>query len=210
MTRKPTSMWGKIWHFLYEDDSLMSWIVNVILAFIIIKFIFYPGMGAILGTTHPVVAVVSGSMEHDGNFDAWWSQHADLYNRLNITKEEFKDYPFPNGFNKGDIMILKGQEVDEIKRGDIIVAYWPKRQAPIIHRVVHTTQDDANPVFVTKGDANAAIGPEEQDIRPPEIVGYAQTGKGSVAIGKIPFLGYLKIWATTIMRGAISLIQFIL
>ena len=62
----------KFWHFIWEEDSLLSWIVNIIIAFILIKFIVYPGLGYLLATTHPVVAVVSESMEHNSNFNAWW------------------------------------------------------------------------------------------------------------------------------------------
>ena len=54
----------KAWRFIWYEDSMASWLVNVILAFILIKFIVYPGLGFILSTSHPVVAVVSGSMEH--------------------------------------------------------------------------------------------------------------------------------------------------
>ena len=61
--------WKKIWYFIWEDNSIWSWIVNIILAFVLIKFIVYPGLGLILSTSHPVVAVVSESMEHNGNFD---------------------------------------------------------------------------------------------------------------------------------------------
>ena len=57
----------KAWHFIWEDDSVLSWLVNIILAFVLIKFIVYPGLGFILQTTHPVVAVVSESMEHGMN-----------------------------------------------------------------------------------------------------------------------------------------------
>ncbi|MFH1511314.1 MAG: signal peptidase I [Candidatus Woesearchaeota archaeon] len=54
----------KTWHFIWKDDSIWSWIVNVILAFVLIKYIVYPVLGFMLATSHPVVAVVSGSMEH--------------------------------------------------------------------------------------------------------------------------------------------------
>ena len=54
----------KIWRFIWEDDSIWSWIANVILAFILIKFVVYPVMGFALNTNYPVVAVVSSSMEH--------------------------------------------------------------------------------------------------------------------------------------------------
>ena len=54
----------KIWYFLWEDDSLISWVASVVFAFLLIKFIIFPGLGLILGTKFPIVAVVSGSMEH--------------------------------------------------------------------------------------------------------------------------------------------------
>ena len=54
----------KIWHFIWEEDSIWSWIANVIIAFVLIKFIVYPLMGFALSTNYPVVAVVSSSMEH--------------------------------------------------------------------------------------------------------------------------------------------------
>jgi len=54
----------KTWWFIWESDSIWSWIVNIILAFVIIKFLVYPGLGFAMQTSHPIVAVVSGSMEH--------------------------------------------------------------------------------------------------------------------------------------------------
>ena len=57
-------LWKKFWYFIWEDNSIWSWIVNVILAFLLIKFLVYPGLGIILGTDYPIVAVVSESMEH--------------------------------------------------------------------------------------------------------------------------------------------------
>ena len=58
-------MLKKIWRFVWENDSPLSWALNILIAFLLVKFIVYPGLGFILGTTHPVVAVVSGSMSHN-------------------------------------------------------------------------------------------------------------------------------------------------
>ena len=63
-SKKAKNTFKKVWHFIWEDNSIWSWIVNIILAFVIIKFIVYPGLGFALQTSHPIVAVVSGSMEH--------------------------------------------------------------------------------------------------------------------------------------------------
>jgi signal peptidase I len=62
--KTPKTTWQKIWYFIWDDDSVWSWLANVVIAFILIKYIVYPGLGLVFGTTHPVVAVVSGSMEH--------------------------------------------------------------------------------------------------------------------------------------------------
>ena len=95
------SILHKVWYFIWESDSIWSWIINIILAFIIIKFLVYPGLGFALGTSHPIVAVVSGSMEHDGSFDQWWQSSAscdlractqsEFYSEFDIIKEQFRD-----------------------------------------------------------------------------------------------------------------------
>jgi len=60
----------KIWHFIWHEDDIstskgfLSLLVNLALAFIIIKFLFYPAIGIALNTDFPIVAVLSESMEH--------------------------------------------------------------------------------------------------------------------------------------------------
>ncbi|MEM4711179.1 MAG: signal peptidase I [Candidatus Woesearchaeota archaeon] len=195
----------KIWHFLWKEDSLASWIVNIVLAFLLIKFIVYPGLGLILGTNLPVVAVISESMEHNGNFDTWWNSQAlcsdnplnmtrctqkEWYSMRGITEEEFKKFPFSNGFNKGDIMVLKGIDYENIKKGDVIV-FKSGMNYPIIHRVV-----EKNDVIQTKGDHNVAQiiskNLDERYITKDEIIGKAWF--------RIPLLGYIKIWFVDLLR----------
>lgn len=178
----------KIWDFIWNDDSLASWIVNIILAFILIKFIFYPGIGFLLSTTHPIVAVVSGSMEHDGSFDAWWTIHEDWYEKYNITKIDFDTFRFRNGFNTGDIMILIGSSPEKIKVGDTIV-FQSQKKEPIIHRVVKIWQEDNEYYYQTKGDHNIdSI--NDLMINEKKISESQRIGK---AIIRIPYLGYVKI-----------------
>jgi len=57
-----------IWNFLWNDNSLLSWIISLVIAFIIIKFIFFPILSLIFGSLMPLVVVESGSMHHSGNF----------------------------------------------------------------------------------------------------------------------------------------------
>ncbi len=180
----------KTWHFIWEDDSLLSWIVNIILAFILIKFIVYPGLGFILTTSHPVVAVVSGSMEHNGNFDNWWQSHEKYYKELDISKEDFIKYSFKNGFNKGDIMVLKGVSPEKLEIGNVIV-YTIGGKDPIIHRVVKKWYNDSY-YFQTKGDNVAIVQRFEQEINEKQVIGKA--------LFRIPYLGYIKIWFVELLK----------
>ena len=181
--------WKKVWYFIWEDNSIWSWIVNIVLAFILIKFIVYPGLGLFLHTTHPVVAVVSESMEHNNGFDDWWSKSGKWYIANGISKEDFGNFPLKNGFNKGDIMVLKGKKAENIEIGDVVV-FWSAKRDPIIHRVVKRWQENGFYYFQTKGDHNQdsirSPALDETRISEEQIVGNA--------VLKIPVLGYIKIW----------------
>lgn len=189
----------KIWHFIWEDNSIWSWIVNIILAFVLIKFIVYPGLGLILSTSHPVVAVVSESMEHNMEFDAWWEKNKDWYIENGVNKEYFETFSFKNGFNKGDIMVLIGKNAENIEVGDIIV-FKSSRKDPIIHRVVKKMDDDGI-YFQTKGDNNKdsikSSVLDETNLREDVIIGEA--------VLKVPLLGYIKIWFVDIIEIILSL-----
>ena len=181
--------WKKIWYFIWEDDSIWSWIVNIVLAFIIIKFIVYPGLGFLLQTSHPVVAVVSESMEHGNNFDEWWGKANNWYIENNINKQDFDSFPLKNGFDRGDIMVLKGKNPGDIKIGDVVV-FWSAKKDPIIHRVVKKWQQNNKFYFQTKGDHNS-VSIKSPDLDETEIPQDAVVGN---AILRIPLLGYVKIW----------------
>ena len=191
--------WKKVWYFIWEDDSIWSWIVNIALAFVLIKFIVYPGLGLILSTSHPVVAVVSESMKHNNNFDDWWSSAGGWYVSNSINKENFVSFPLKNGFDKGDIMVLKGKMPKDIKIGDIIV-FWSAKKDPIIHRVVKKWQENNIYYFQTKGD-NYKTNPmsikssflDETNVSEEQVVGNA--------VFRIPLLGYVKIWFVDIFNA---------
>ncbi|MBU1604290.1 MAG: signal peptidase I [Nanoarchaeota archaeon] len=197
MKHKPTTPLGKFWYFIWYEDSIWSWIANIILAFIIIKFIVYPVLGALFGTSFPVVAVVSNSMEHDSSFDNWWNSQSDFYQDFNISKDDFKSYSFKNGFNKGDIMILLGTEPEKITIGDVIVFEARNKTYPIIHRVVKIKIVDENLVFETKGDHNI------YQINAPELDETNVTLNSYIgrAVLRIPFIGYVKIWFVDILKA---------
>jgi signal peptidase I len=197
----------KTWQFIWKDESILSWIVNIILAFVLIKFLVYPGLGLLLGTNYPIVAVVSNSMEHrtdnnaicgmnvlnyKNNLDNYWKVCGSWYEDRNISKTKFSTWSFKNGFNTGDLMILFGKKPADIKAGDILVfmAQRPDIKAdPIIHRVVNKWNKNGTYYFTTKGDHNPTIINEtiinEASINSNRVIG--------VAAVRIPFVGYVKI-----------------
>ncbi len=190
---------GKIWKFIWNGKGVASFIVQIAIIFILIRFIVYPGLGLILGTSLPIVAVVSGSMEHNADFDSWWESsccsgpacpvrdaQGTLYRELNITKEQFKTFPLRNGFNKGDIIVLRSAK--ETDRGDIIVFSVAGQAEPVIHRVV--TQKETT--TKTKGDNNCISGSFEQAIKEEHIIGKA--------LFRIPYIGYVKLIFTDIVN----------
>lgn len=208
--KKKHSRAYKIWHFLWYEDSLLSWIVNIILAFIIIKFLLYPGIGMVMGTRLPVVAVISPSMEHHGSFDDWWNSltalcsngrcsQAEFYAEHNISLEDFKRFPLKNGFNKGDIIILVGVNPEKVKIGDVIV-FSANTNYPVIHRVIHIYHKDNKTFFVTKGDNNQAsietITLNEKRVSEDQLIGKA--------VFRIPLLGYVKIIFTDLIKLLVS------
>ncbi|MDD5253508.1 MAG: signal peptidase I [Candidatus Nanoarchaeia archaeon] len=182
----------KVWYFLWKDNSIWSWLVNLIIAFIIVKFVIYPVLGLIFGTGLPIVAVVSCSMEHSEikgdcalthqGFDVWWDKNKEWYLDKGITKEQFSDFIFKNGFNKGDIIFIF--RAKNLKVGDVIVYQTSMVYYPIIHRVVHVDP------YITKGDNNQVNDPKE--VSESQIIGKA--------VFKIPLLGWIKIWFVNIIQ----------
>jgi len=129
-------------------------------------FIIYFVMQFSLNTKTPMVVVVSGSME-------------------------------PN-LHKGDLLFLRGKDPASIKsgsaegkEGDIIVfdAHLPgwhnPPSEPIVHRVISKRFDNGW-FFLTKGDANTNH--DQVEVPDTSVLG--------VVVGKIPYIGWIKILLT--------------
>ncbi len=181
-----------------------GWFGTVIYLFLgfLIAYLFNFGLGYAFNTGTPVVAVYSCSMEHNTysnwwyycnsrpedvcgkdasgintqDFDQYWDLCGDWYMQRNITKEEFTSFPFHNGLEVGDMVLVAN--TGDVEVGDIIVFATSYRQVPIIHRVV---QDDP---LLTKGDNNGS---------PDNFGSVTVYGK---AIFRIPLLGWVKIMFT--------------
>jgi hypothetical protein len=168
--------WKKFWFLLWKDNSWKGWLFSIGFLFVFIKFIFFPGLSLITGTQLPLAIVESCSMYHDGNilgsYDAWWNRHDSKYQEFNIDKEQFKDFKFKKGFNKGDILFIVGTKPENIKIGDVII-FNGGTANPIIHRVIEIKQENGGYYFSTIGDNNNGQLSIEKDVPQTKIVGKA-------------------------------------
>lgn len=197
--KKEANKLKQFWNWLWNSESIWSYLVFLVLVYIFIKLIFFPILSLLMGTSLPLAIVESSSMDHRslndyGNYEIcgntfpdkesfnseeYWNICGKWYeNNTNITKEQFSKFRFENGFSKGDLMIIIGKDNPEI--GDVIV-FQTARAHPIIHRII-----SKSPTLETKGDHNPAQLPEETNISENQVIG--------VAVAKIPYIGWLKLF----------------
>ncbi len=169
------------------NAGIIIGIIALILMFfssLITKFIIFPLLGSMWNTSTPIAIMTSGSMSHDGNFDQWWSSQQELYSDLGISKDQFQKFSQSGGFDKGDILMIKGIDFDKLQVGDIIL--FESQRAPIPHRIVRKYEENGINYVETKGDHNVGSIPFEKKIKEDQIIGKIS--------GVIPNLGWVKIW----------------
>ncbi|MBI1971836.1 MAG: signal peptidase I [Candidatus Aenigmarchaeota archaeon] len=118
---------------------------------VFMAILIYHGLILLLGTSRPVIDVVSESMSPS--------------------------------INRGDLVIVKHAEPQDIKVGDVIVFDTLSQPLPVIHRLYKINDDGT---FQTLGDNNGGVQHDwEKQIESKDIVGRA--------VFVIPYLGWIKI-----------------
>jgi len=215
----------KTWKWIWHSDSIYSWIVALAIIFVVVKFIFFPTLSLIFGTSLPLAGVESSSMDHqivkddynrltlcqntysqqekkdkgDINFEKYWEICGNWYESKDISKEQFKEFSMQNGFKKGDVIIVWGRFTPKI--GDIIVFKANLESTaprPIIHRIVNINDDST---YQTKGDHNAKQLTSSNNIYNTDETHITQEQIIGKAVIKIPLLGWPKIWLTKFINA---------
>ncbi len=186
---KLKEVWKKFWFILWKDDSFKGWALSLLFIFIFIKFIFFPGLSLLTGTSLPLAIVESCSMYHQGNllsnFDNWWTKHESKYSQFNVEKQDFQDFIFKRGFNKGDILFVLGTKPEKLEVGDVII-FSANQKNPVIHRIINIKESNGKFTFSTIGDNNNAQIPFETSINQDQIVGRA-------VFKLAPYVGWVKL-----------------
>lgn len=127
------------------------------------------------GSSHPIVAVTTGSM-------------LPIYNGFQ-DNDGTDIYPF-----RGDILLVKKVPIESIEVGDVIVFNTTKVSDPVVHRVVAKWQHDGEYFFKTNGDNNLL--PDTWEDQEGSISGDKVYG---VVVFRIPHIGwFLLVVQTTI------------
>ena len=221
---KKTKEWiKKTWYFVWESDSVWSLLLDIVLAFVLIKFILYPGIGFIFSTTYPIVAVVSGSMEHmivEGerstpticgnsfekndyfvNFDEYW----DLCGAWYETEQTF--------FVDKTIKITKKefskfQFKNGFNKGDIIFIYGTNpKNLKIGDVIVFVTKSRNYPIIhriISIDDSGEQKLFFTKGDHNPSVGSLDKNIQEETILGKgvfrIPYLGWIKIWFVDLLN----------
>lgn len=166
----------RFWNFL-KEDSWPSFLVSLVIALVVIKFIIFPVLTLLTGTALPLVIVESCSMHHSANLETIMENK--IYSDYDLSFNQSADWKFQSGFNKGDIMIVVGPK--NIKVGDVII-FSAGQSNPIIHRVISV---DSKGRYTTKGDNNLGLLVFEKEISPEQVIGKA--------VFRLPAVGWVKL-----------------
>ncbi len=127
----------KAWKNEYVQTAVVIGIIAITV------FGFWIGSRAILNTSYPALAVVSGSMcvPYNGQCDGW-------------------SHPFSYTLHIGDLIIVQGTDPTNLNsdypNSDIIVFHKPgDTNELIVHRIVEEEERDGKIYFFTKGDGNS-------------------------------------------------------
>jgi signal peptidase I len=177
----------KLWKNEYFQTVIVLGLISLAI------FGFWYGSQAVLNTSYPVLAVVSGSMciPYDGACDGW-------------------SHPFARTLHIGDLIIIQGVNPTDLKadypNSDIIVFHNPSDPSElIVHRIVAKEERNGTLYFYTKGDGNGHAWPAIPSTSEYDPWNNGQGVPENRVVGKVvmrvPWIGHLVLF----MRNSIGL-----
>lgn len=202
--------------------KIIYWIFYLLYS-LLLAFLIYKGAGLILGTSLPFATVVSGSMEpsfYRGDI-VILSGAKNLEGQVvkindNLTYKDLSEfakmvYSNDSGYLEVVSLEINGKTYlvdDAIKNNyDVVVYNSNLNQRDIIHRIILILEANDGTFVITKGDnknTNKLIDQDcdidliTQTINKPCLNAYPVNVDRLVGkkIGKIPYIGYLKLFIT--------------
>ena len=151
-----------------KKSETVSWLIYIASAFVF-AWLFYTIIGLALGTTSPMVIVLSGSMEpayHRGDVIVIQGTSAEnlsatetLLNEPTLKETALSLIGTPGYSVEGNLMHIEtilfnnGQSLEIKKQGDVVVYQSNLLKKPIIHRAVAKLKAEDGWYVLTKGDS---------------------------------------------------------
>ncbi len=201
-----------------KNNEVVAWAVYLVSAFVF-AWIFYTVLGIALGTSSPMVIVLSGSMQplySRGDVivmqgtDSAGLQGVEVHlDEQTLLETPLSSFAQPVYSNAGSVRRIEGiqfssgQTIDITKQGSVVVYWSDLRKEPIIHRVVAKLHGADGCYVITKGDSemNTTVDqdcgkviagrPEKNCIALYPVPVEKLQGK---AVLQIPFVGCFKLW----------------
>lgn len=205
-----------------KNYQILNWAVYLISAFFF-AWVIYSALGLLLGTTSPLVIVVSGSMEpvlYRGDVVILLGAKPEEINAplvelgeptlQGVAFEEIGSIEFnPQTGNAQKIAFKNGKSIGISTEGDTIVYFSSLRREQIIHRAVAKLKAADGYYLLTKGDNLKTNKTIDQDCG--KVISYYVSGT-DVPIGGFPEKGCISLYpipAESIDGKALFKIPFI-
>jgi len=208
----------RFWKWLWESDSWWSYLVFLLIVFVIIKFIFLPGLGLIFGTQLPLAIVESSSMDHNSLEYCLKAEQATSNGKLIVTCTQWsnndyeicgKKFPSSSYFNIDNYWDTCGKWYEDrnitkeqfssfkfkngFRKGDIIIIFG--RKDINLGSIIIFDAGRSNPIIhrVISLSPLQTKGDHNSD-QLAEEKSINENQIVGVAVGRIPYLGWAKLF----------------
>lgn len=148
---------------------------SILSFFLLLGSLYFAYQGILMlvfNSETPLMPVISDSMKH---YDESWRE---VYEQRG---ENTRRFPLQKGFEKGDLVVVKGVDSpSELKVGDVVVYQRSSKTIPVVHRILAILENGT--IFIPKGDAN---------MSPDPPISFEMV-RGKV-VGVVPNLGWLSL-----------------
>lgn len=179
-------------YITFKEESVEGYILFLIFAIVLFKWIIPFFSKILLGTDMPIYVIVTPSMEHK-DLERINQTFYRYFKERNISIEEF---PFKNGLNKGDVVLVVGKNPKQIKVGDVVVFVPRGSKSVLLHRVVEK-ECNTKCFFTMKGDNN----PFSLNYSFLSEVDVPEENIKGIVVFRIPYIGYPKVILVELFYG---------
>jgi hypothetical protein len=217
----------KFWNWLWNSESIWSYIVFLVLLFIVVKFIFLPGLGLVFGTSLPLAIVESSSMDHHSlkyclNYDSRGNCVRESSDYIlcdkTFSSNEFKNFNeywgacgqwYEKNTNITQEQFSSFKFKNGFSKGDIIIIFGKKTSDIKIGDIIIFQSAQPTPIIhrvislnplQTKGDHNPKQLIANNNLYNVDETNIKDSHAIGVAVARIPYMGWVKLGLVELIK----------